>query len=161
MPAEDQVVLRRMTQEQFDDWLPGAIKGYAEEHVASGRWSKDEALGRSRQEYEQLLPQGVTTPNHHLWTIVRESDGQRAGMLWMAVRDQPARQAFIYNIEIDEQFRRRGYAEQAMLKLETEVRQLGLDTISLHVFGHNAKARPLYEKLGYEPTNILMAKKLS
>jgi ribosomal protein S18 acetylase RimI-like enzyme len=32
------------------------------------------------------------------------------------------------------------------------------ETIRLHVFGHNAAARPLYVKLGYEPTNIVMAK---
>ena len=57
--------------------------------------------------------------------------------------------------------RRRGYAEQAMLALEKEARRMGAGTIRLHVFGHNSAARPLYEKLGYYPTNIVMAKDLA
>jgi RimJ/RimL family protein N-acetyltransferase len=49
---------------------------------------------------------------------------------------------------------------QAMTKLEGEAKRLGLDRIGLHVFGHNSAARPLYEKLGYVPTNINMVKHL-
>lgn len=40
-------------------------------------------------------------------------------------RSRAAPTAFVYNIEIYPQFRRRGYAEQAMLKLEDETRRLG------------------------------------
>ncbi|HEX9095919.1 MAG TPA: GNAT family N-acetyltransferase, partial [Candidatus Dormibacteraeota bacterium] len=83
------------------------------------------------------------------------------GMIWLGVVQKPTPSAFIYNIEIYPQFRRRGYAEQAMLKLEEEVRRLGLEAIRLHVFGHNTAARPLYEKLGYLPTNIQMLKRLT
>jgi len=73
----------------------------------------------------------------------------------------PRPSAFIYNIEIHPQFRRHGYATQAMLKVEGEARRLGAETIRLHVFGHNTAARPLYEELGYVPTNINMAKSLT
>jgi ribosomal protein S18 acetylase RimI-like enzyme len=48
-----------------------------------------------------------------------------------------------------------------MLALEARVISMGLDVISLHVFGHNRAARSLYEKLGYETTNVYMSKKLS
>jgi hypothetical protein len=47
-----------------------------------------------------------------------------------------------------------------MLAMEAEVKAMGLDRISLHVFGHNPGARRLYEKLGYETTNVYMAKQL-
>jgi len=156
----DEIRLVPMPPEEFDAWLPGSIVEYAAEHVSTGRWSREESLQRSREEYEKLLPQGVNTPGHHLWSIVRSSDAHRVGLLWVGVVEQPKRHAFVYNIEIDEEFRRRGYAEQAMARLEEEVRRLGLDTIRLHVFGHNRAARPLYEKLGYETTNVLMAKRL-
>jgi|SRR5579864_2030289 len=149
-----------MTPEEFDAWLPKTIAGYAEEHVASGRWSQEEALEKSREEHQHLLPQGVATPDHHLWTIVRADGRVPVGLLWMAAVDKPPPHAFVYNIEIHPDFRRRGYGEQAMTLLEHEARRLGLDTIRLHVFGHNKAARPLYEKLGYETTNVLMAKHL-
>jgi ribosomal protein S18 acetylase RimI-like enzyme len=149
------------TQEKFDAWLPRAIAEYAQEHVAAGRWSEAESIEKSRSEHERLLPQGPQTPGHHMWSIVRMADRQPVGLLWIQVQDKPTPRAFIFYIEIDQQFRRRGYAEQAMLKLEEEARRLGLESIGLHVFGHNTAARPLYEKLGYVATNINMSKRLS
>lgn len=150
-----------MTSEEFEAWLPGTIAGYAAEHVRSGRWSEEEALERSRAEHERLLPQGAATPGHRLCNIVPAGGGEPVGMLWFQAMEEPAPTAFVYNIEIYPQFRRRGYAEQAMLKLEDEARRLGLEGIRLHVFGHNTAARPLYEKLGYVPTNINMLKRLT
>lgn len=43
---------------------------------------------------------------------------------------------------------------------ETEIvaKDLGINKIGLHVFGHNKVPRGLYEKLGYEITNITMSK---
>ena len=150
-----------MTEEQFEAWLPGAIAGYAREHVATGRWSEEESLQRSREEHDKLLPQGLATPDHRLWSIVRSSDHTPVGILWVNIVQKPRPSAFIFDIEIDPRFRRHGYATQAMTRLEEEARHLGLESIRLHVFGHNKAARPLYEKLGYVPTNINMSKSLT
>ncbi|MFI5091199.1 MAG: GNAT family N-acetyltransferase [Terriglobales bacterium] len=150
-----------MTAQEFEAWLPGEIAGYAAEHVRTGRWSEEEAVGLSRDEHTRLLPQGLATPDHRLWNIVPAGSEEAVGMLWIQVMQKPMPSVFVYNIEIYPQFRRRGYAEQAMLKLEEEARRLGLEGIRLHVFGHNTAARPLYEKLGYVPTNIQMLKRLT
>ncbi len=157
----DEVKLRPMTDGEYQAWLPRAIADYAEEHIASGRWPKDEALANSRSEFEKLLPDGPRTANNHLWSVVRAHDGQVVGQLWVAIVERPRRHAFVYNLEIDEAHRRRGYGEGAMRAAEDEARRLGVDTIRLHVFGHNTRARSLYDKLGYEPTNIMMSKTLS
>jgi ribosomal protein S18 acetylase RimI-like enzyme len=149
-----------MTQAEFDAWLPRAIREYAEEHVVDGRWSQDEAVEKSRAEHQTLLPQGLATSDHHLWSIVRSDDQKPVGLLWIHMQQKPKPHAFIYNIEVYPEFRRRGYAEAAMKELEVVARRMGAETIRLHVFGHNTAARPLYEKLGYEPTNIVMAKAL-
>ena len=83
-------------------------------------------------------------------------------MIWLARIMQGAKPImFIYDFRIDEAHRRKGYGEQAMLAAEVQAKALGYDTIALHVFGHNHAARALYEKLGYEITNINMAKKLT
>lgn len=156
----DEIELVPMTQPEYDAWLPAAIATYAAETAASGRWTKEEAHDRSREEHERLLPQGLATPNHRLWSITRSSDKRAIGILWIEAQQSPVPTAFIYNIEIGPEYRRRGYARQAMEQLEDVARQLGLRQIRLHVFGHNSAARPLYEKLGYQATNILMAKQL-
>ena len=150
-----------MTRAEFDAWLPRAIVEYAQEHVVDGRWSEDEAIDKSRAEHEKLLPQGLATADNHLWSIVRSEDRKSVGLLWVNMQQKPKPHAFIYNIEVYPDFRRRGYAEAAMRELEVAVKRMGAETIRLHVFGHNTAARPLYEKLGYEPTNIVMAKPLA
>jgi hypothetical protein len=122
-----------MTAEQFTAWLPGKIAAYAQESVVSGRWSEGESLKRSREDHDRLLPQGLATPDHPLWSIVRTSDREPVGMLWI----------------------------QVMIRLEEEAKRLELEGIRLHVFGHNPAARPLYEKLGYVATNINMQKQLT
>jgi ribosomal protein S18 acetylase RimI-like enzyme len=157
----DDIDLEPMTAARFEAWLPSAIESYAHENVVSGRWSEAEAMQKSREDHAKLLPQGVNTPDHHLWSIVRTEDRQPVGILWVNLVKSPRPSAFIYNIEIDEQFRRRGYARAAMTRLETEARRLGAESIRLHVFGHNTAARPLYEQLGYVATNINMAKSLA
>jgi hypothetical protein len=42
--------------------------------------------------------------------------------------------------------------------LEQEARRRGMVGIALHVFGHNAGAKQLYEQLGFRATNINMFK---
>ena len=82
-------------------------------------------------------------------------------MLWFAVQEQAGRRvAYVYDVGIRPEYQRRGYATAAFTALEGETRARGLAGIGLHVFGHNPGARALYEKLGYEATNIHMFKKV-
>ena len=47
-----------------------------------------------------------------------------------------------------------------MQLVEIETRKLGCISIGLHVFGHIAAAVALYEKSGFQATNITMKKDL-
>jgi len=152
------VRLETMSEAEFQAFLEPAIIEYAAEHVKSGRWSPEEALEESRKEFTQLLPDGLSSADQHFFSI-KDASGANAGVLWFAVRHQGGkRSAFIYDVRIDPAFQRRGYATQAFQALEVFVRDMGLTAISLHVFGHNTAARALYEKLGFETTNVLMTK---
>ena len=154
------VTLRGMTEEEFQAFLARSIPEYAAEKVKAGNWTPDEALERSREEHVTLLPQGLATPNHHLYTI--EQAGKPVGRLWLSVDQHIAGGAgFIYDLFVDEPFRRRGIASEAMRLLEKEALGLGVRSLALHVFGTNLAARALYQKLGYEITNINMAKDLT
>jgi RimJ/RimL family protein N-acetyltransferase len=153
------VKLVPMTQAEFEAYQEPAIRAYASEHVWAGNWSPEEALHRAESTYRELLPDGVATPGQYLFTIRDEALDASVGMLWFA-RQQRAgtAQAFVYEVQIYEAYRRRGYGTQAFRALEEKVRALGLDKIVLHVFGHNHAARAMYEKLGYEPVDLIMAK---
>jgi ribosomal protein S18 acetylase RimI-like enzyme len=160
VPARPAVLrLDPMTPEELDRWLAHAIPAYAEDHVRAGRWDAANALELSRAEHARLIPQGVATPDQFLRTLRDAASGQVVGELWYALRKEGARtDLFVYWIGIAEAHRRRGYAREALRALEPEAKRLGADRIALHVFGENTGAQALYRSLGYEVTNLLMAK---
>ena len=153
------VRLELIREPEYETWLAQTMVEYAEEKVQAGNYHPDEALQRAEQEYRELLPQGPETPGQHLFSIVDATTGDRVGVIWFAEKQRgPRLEAFIYDLLVLEPFRRRGYARAAMIAIEDEVRQLGIDRIGLHVFGHNRGAWALYDQLGYEVTNVNMAK---
>jgi ribosomal protein S18 acetylase RimI-like enzyme len=169
-------VLTPMTPAGFAAYLQSSIVGYAEDNVAAGRWPADAALERSRQEFETLLPNGLATPDNHLFDI-REGPGDDStvvGFLWFAIEAprglrsaadsaavSAAVSAFVYDVGIDPAWQRRGHATRAFVALEGLVRALGAQRIGLHVFGHNSGAQALYARLGYGVTGLNMLKPLA
>lgn len=151
-----------MTEPEFQAFRTEDIAGYAQEHVKTGRWRPEEAMGLAEQEFDYLLPDGLATPNQYLFSLRDEALGTAVGRLWFAVQEGEGGEpiAYVCNIIIFKAFRRQGYGSQAMQALEEKVRALGLSTITFHVFGHNHAARAMYEKLGYETTNVMMRKML-
>ena len=154
------ISLRAMTEEEFQAFLAQSVPEYASEKVRAGNWTPEEALGRSRKDHATLLPEGLASTHQRLYTI--ELEGRPVGRLWLSVDPQTAGGAgFIYDLFVAEPFRRQGIAVEAMRLLEKEALGFGVGSLALHVFGYNVAARGLYQKLGYEITNINMSKALS
>lgn len=149
-----------MTESEFETYLEKAIPEYAADKAGAGDWSEQEALERSRKTYQQLLPQGVKTENNYLFRIQVDESGEKIGVLWMR-HEKPRPHGFIFDIVLDETQRGKGYGKQAMLALEEIAKDMGLETIGLHVFAYNTVAMQLYKKLGYEVTSQNMVKRLS
>jgi|SRR6185503_2721234 len=148
-----------MTQSEYDVFLEQAMVEYAADNVRAGYWAESEAVEKSRKEFERLLPKGLQSENHFLYTVY---DGENAvGLIWLRANlDRPTPSGFIFGLRIDEKFRGMGYGKQAMLLIEKKARELGLKSIGLHVFGVNTVARNLYEGLGYKITSLNMQKQL-
>lgn len=156
------VTLTPMEQADLDVYLEHVVPDYAQGHVDAGNWDAEGAVERSQKEFDDLLPQGVKSPNQYLYSIYEDSVGSNIGIIWFAVRDEPTGKiAFIYDFELKPEFRGKGYGADALRTIEPKVQELGLRKISLHVFGKNKVAWHLYEKVGYEVTNVLMSKELS
>ena len=155
------IALVPMSDESYADYLKAAVLNYAQENIEAGRWPKEGALARSQADFENLLANGIETPNHYLFDIKTVEADIAVGIIWVAVEKKYGiRSAFIYDVEIKPEFRRQGYAKAAFEALELFIRELGISSIGLHVFGHNLGAQALYHKLGYEITGINMQKSL-
>ncbi|MDX8345649.1 GNAT family N-acetyltransferase [Rossellomorea sp. YZS02] len=153
------IQLRPMTETEYGDWRKDSIKEYAEEKTKAGNFKEESALSQAEEEFNTLLPDGLQTINHHLFTLYHEENQDKVGTLWVHVKEEQ-KEIFIYDIKVLESKRGLGYGKAALLALDSFAREMGLSKISLHVFGHNKIARSLYQNSGYEVTNVLMSKLL-
>jgi len=158
----ENVTLVEMEETSFREYRRHLVHDYAADKVRAGVWSADDAEDRAAKELEGLLPDGTLTRDHYLYSVMDESVPDEVGILWISLQDSGAgRTLWIYDIIVHDRFRRRGYASRILHLVEDKARELGAGKVELHVFGHNLGARALYEKLGYTPTSIVMAKPIS
>src|SRR5258705_13905148 len=148
-----------MNQAEYNAFLEQAVPEYAADNVRAGYWAEVEALEKSRKEFETLLPKGLQSENHYLYTLY-DAENAVGLILMRANMDRPTKSGFIFDLSIDEKFRGKGYGKQAMSLIEEKARELGLKSIGLHVFAVNNVARNLYEGVGYEVSSLNMTKKL-
>lgn len=150
-----------MGAEVFDWYRAHSAPNYARDKVASGEWEEGDAMPKARQMFEDMLPQGLETPDNYLYEIVDEWDDVTVGMLWISVEERGGdRIAYVCDIYVKPAYQRKGHALRAFRQLEEKVGRLGVSGIGLNVFGNNVQAHRLYERLGYEPLNIYMWKPL-
>ncbi len=153
--------LRPMDEIEYQQFLDYAITNYAEEKVQAGNYAPTDTMALSTQEYQELLPDGVKTKDNFLLMIAEQALDQPVGFAWLTIQQTGSlRYLTLVNILIYEAFRSQGYGTQALQLIEEKGRVLGLERIILHAFGHNQRARSLYERLGYRTTNVHMAKDL-
>lgn len=156
------IELVELPRERFSAFRDDLVRDYAQEKVRAGTWSPEEAPRRSAADVDGLLKDGTNTEGHYLYLLRDRSTVEEVGAVWIAVLDSGVgRSVWIYDIQIDEPFRRKGHATQALRLVEEKASELGADSVELHVFGHNPAALALYEKLGYETTSIVMRRRLN
>ncbi len=154
------VTLNPMTQEEYEAFQPDLIEEYAQVLSLNFDTPIEEAREKVRKLNSELLPQGVDTPGHRLFTIRREGFAKSAGTLWVFV-DAPAKTAFIYDIQIVESLRGQGIGREVLTLLEDLLRSEGTIKIGLQVFDSNPVARHLYESVGYKVISQTMQKNIA
>ena len=143
------VTLRQMSDPEFDRFREQSIPRYANEMVRAGQWEAEGANELGRKLFSELLPDGKHTAGHTFLSIVAD-DSNPVGYLWYGIRRDSPTDAFLWELFVAPEKRRRGYATAALVALERDLSSLGCRTLSLHVFAHNDAARALYEKCEFE-----------
>ncbi|MEH1098765.1 GNAT family N-acetyltransferase [Micromonospora sp. CPCC 205561] len=151
--------LEPLTEEQYLRYRQRAETSYARSIADSGAMPPPEARKKARDDYVRLLPDGLATPGNHLWNAY--DGGDAVGMLWLHLEQKSdGPHAFVYDLEVRPELRRRGYGRAVLEAVERRCREWGVVSIALNVFGHNLPARRLYEQMGFEATSIQMRKSL-
>jgi ribosomal protein S18 acetylase RimI-like enzyme len=150
-----------MSDEEFARFQVHSRDEFATEKERAGL-SPAEARSAADGSWVKIVPQGRATPGFRFETIREISSGKAVGSLWWgpAGPDWPAGTAFIYDIVINPGRRGEGLAREALQLLEQAAKREGFTQVGLHVFGHNVRARAIYEAAGFRTIDLWMLKDL-
>jgi ribosomal protein S18 acetylase RimI-like enzyme len=160
--AMPEVSVRPMTHAEFDEWLHALARSFADAKVTAGSWVPEGAYEKALAANQALLPAGLATEDMLVLKGVRP-DGTPVGQLWIGLRHPQggAGCAFLYDIEVEPEFRGAGYGKALLAAAEEAVRAHGLRELELNVFGDNPVAIGLYATAGYRVVSQQMRKDLS
>lgn len=143
---------------RLERWLAAGREQYVVDRIDAGE-SRTEAETNAEASYESTFPGGRPTPSQRIFDVVDR--GVVVGVLWIAPRnDAEPTHWWIWDIEIDDEFRGRGLGRATMLLAEEQARAEGAVTLGLNVFGGNSVARALYASMDYRETAVQMRKVL-
>jgi ribosomal protein S18 acetylase RimI-like enzyme len=147
--------LRAVSPEDLARYIVRGTEEYVGELVRSGMPEADARIN-AEEGIGAAFPDGVPANDNEMFDVL---DGEQAvGHLWLGPLSPGT--WYVMDIEIREEFRRRGYGRVVMLLAEDVARAHGAQYLGLNVFGHNPTARALYESLGYETQSVRMRKPL-
>lgn len=149
-----------MTLDEYDDWIVVETETYAADLARSTGETLEEARDRAELQLRRFLPQGSLTEGVFLMRVL-DGVGEAVGTLWVGPHPERAGAGWVYDVEIDEHRRGEGLGRVAMLAAERIGREAGWSTLGLNVFGHNSRARGLYDSLGYGVAATTMTKALT
>jgi ribosomal protein S18 acetylase RimI-like enzyme len=145
---------RPMTGAEYEVWLARAVGDFAQSWIDRGVPPR-QARAKSEASHRTDLPDGLATPGV-TFSVLRlagvEHAGAAVGHVWVAPREvRPGRPgSYVYDVEVTEGRRGKGYGRALMLHAERVAGQAGSTLLGLHVFTDNIPALRLYESLGYE-----------
>ncbi|MFJ2772516.1 GNAT family N-acetyltransferase [Streptomyces sp. NPDC087300] len=145
---------RPMTEDEYGPWLAHKTAGYTRSWTERGV-SEAAARAKAAADHARDLPDGLATPGALLSVLTHR--GARVGALWLGIMQG---EAFVFNVEVDEEHRGQGHGRSLMLCAEAQTRARGRSRIDLNVFAGNTPALRLYESLGYTPTSYYLYKHL-
>jgi ribosomal protein S18 acetylase RimI-like enzyme len=148
-----------MSQEEYVAWRERSVREYAADIATSRDLEPESAMAASAGEFAQLLPDGLASPDMHLFTAL--VDDEPVGIGWFELRQRGSGvSAWIYDIRLDEDRRGQGLGRRLLDALHDAARGLGATSMTLNVFGDNTTAIRLYESSGYAVTAQQMRKDL-
>ncbi|MER6995833.1 GNAT family N-acetyltransferase [Streptomyces sp. NPDC000410] len=150
---------RAMTEAEFEAWRVTAVESYAQDWITRGV-PQENARAMSEAAHRALLPDGFATRGS--WLNILVAEGAAVGHVWVAEREvRPGeRGAYVYDVEVAEEYRGRGYGRALMLLAERVAAAAGAPVLGLQVFAGNTPAINLYESLGHRTAHVNVFKHL-
>ncbi|MDM5317257.1 GNAT family N-acetyltransferase [Fictibacillus sp. b24] len=151
------IKLCKVNEAEFKRYMDFMIPDYAQDITKNFDLPMEQALEESEMMMNDMFKDGLATEGQYLYNIVDANSNEKVGLLWYSIISE-INQAYLYHILIDEAKRGLGYGSKTLEKLQEILKNSGVKSIGLSVFGKNDGAYRLYKKLGYSNTRISMEK---
>ena len=118
------------------------------------------------EKHRQELLEFVDSKDRTGIFVAETSKGAYAGLIWVSKSDNrelwdfKTLPAWVYDIRVEEPFRRHGLGARLLDQGEQWARIQGFSRIGLHVFGRNENAVRLYTRAEYVAKNLYLQKEL-
>ncbi|WP_257348321.1 GNAT family N-acetyltransferase [Pseudalkalibacillus decolorationis] len=153
------IQFQEMNEQEFMNFRARSLKEYTQEISENYDITLERASEQASKQFNELLSDGQHTEDHFIFKLVDDQLQKSVGVIWYFF-DKDEKKAFIYEIWMDPTHRGKGYGSEAIEMYHKRAKDLGARKVGLHVFGKNAGAIKLYNRLGYEATGIVMEKQL-
>ena len=157
---EPVVTLAPLTCEERRSFVAAQIADYAEWLVEPGEApDQDAARAHARAEIEPEVEAAVQA-GEQFWSA-HDARGATVGWLWVNLAGEglPPDVAFLYQILVTPDVRRRGFGAAVLAALELALAAAGRRELRLNVWDTNVAGRRLYERAGYEQVEQFTAKR--
>ncbi|MEK4762179.1 GNAT family N-acetyltransferase [Viridibacillus sp. FSL E2-0187] len=151
------IKFEKFNNQEFEKYLDFMIPNYAKEISSNYTLSLDNAIEESEMMMNGIFSNGLSTEGQFLYNIWDTDMETKIGVLWYSVNTEINR-AYLYHIYIEEAYRKKGYGTRVLEELQIRIKELGMNSLALSVFGSNDAALNLYKKLGYTTSSISMHK---
>ena len=153
------IEIQTMNAARFEGFKKHSQGSFAEDFAKAQGTSVVEALKNASEQFDRLVPAGLSTAGQLFFDVVEQSSGKSIGYLWLGFRQSLGRKIISINdIFVSPETRGRGYGKQLMSIVDSEAKKADAVQIKLHVFASNKIARGLYESSGYEVSSLEMYK---
>ncbi|MBN2156866.1 MAG: GNAT family N-acetyltransferase [Candidatus Lokiarchaeota archaeon] len=124
------------------------IEVYKNEFIKQSRGKTPREF--AEEQFKQILPLGVSTPNNYFWFAINEKTNEEIGYIWFTIMPEKKLSLLSY-ILVYKQFQGQGFGTEMLTYWEHYVKRSypELDGVYLHVFKHNPRAKQLYERIGF------------
>ena len=142
------IILKKMTQNEFDKFTEWSLKNYANELLESGMRIELTPYEEAKSQFKKILPNRLKSKDNFLF-VVQNEFYEDVGVIWYQINPRNNEFGFICELFIYEQHRRKGYGTQVLTAIENDARTHGIKIMVLSVFKYNTPACELYYKSGY------------
>jgi len=138
---------RLMTEDEFPAYAQWSVKGYADYLLFKAEKSRKKALAASKEEFNDVYPDGTQTKDTYLY-VVQNEDDEDIGVIAYQKSPYSENCAFITELVIHPDHRHKGYAQSALQYAQADAKEKGFGTMALNVF-KNSAAFPVYVCEGF------------